>query len=97
MFTIHYTNRVFIFPLRMRGGKPSKFLTFIMALIFCSANGYIQMRSLTLAPITVTNDVMMLRIFAGWTLWAVGMYINCDADDILRNLRKPGETGYKIP
>ena len=26
-----------------------------------------------------------------------GLKINWDSDDILRNLRKPGETGYKIP
>ncbi|KHJ76173.1 3-oxo-5-alpha-steroid 4-dehydrogenase [Oesophagostomum dentatum] len=25
------------------------------------------------------------------------MYINIQSDSILRNLRKPGETGYKIP
>ena len=99
MFTVHYTNRVLIFPLRMRGGKPSKFMTFIMALIFCSANGYIQMRGLTLAPITIANDshMMIFRIFLGTAVWAAGMYINCDSDDILRNLRKPGDTGYKIP
>jgi 3-oxo-5-alpha-steroid 4-dehydrogenase 1 len=41
LFTYHYINRTLIYPLRMRGGKPSKFMTFIMALIFCSANGYI--------------------------------------------------------
>jgi 3-oxo-5-alpha-steroid 4-dehydrogenase 1 len=26
-----------------------------------------------------------------------GMWINIQSDGILRNLRKPGETGYKIP
>ncbi len=89
-----------IFPLRMRGGKPSKFMTFIMALVFCSANGYLQMRGLTLAPIMISAEddrMLQLRIFVGTLIWAVGMYINTDADYILRNLRKPGDTGYKIP
>jgi hypothetical protein len=27
----------------------------------------------------------------------MGMFINIQADHILRNLRKPGEKGYKIP
>lgn len=27
----------------------------------------------------------------------VGMTINIHSDHVLRNLRKPGETGYKIP
>ena len=100
LFTVHYINRTMIFPLRMRGGKPSKFMTFIMALVFCSANGYLQMRSLTLAPITIPADddsMLQLRILVGAAVWATGMYINTDADDILRNLRKPGDTGYKIP
>ncbi|XP_008933929.1 PREDICTED: 3-oxo-5-alpha-steroid 4-dehydrogenase 1-like, partial [Merops nubicus] len=29
--------------------------------------------------------------------WLIGMAINIHSDYILRNLRKPGETGYKIP
>ncbi|XP_073747200.1 3-oxo-5-alpha-steroid 4-dehydrogenase 1 isoform X2 [Callorhinus ursinus] len=33
----------------------------------------------------------------GFCLWLIGMLINIHSDHILRNLRKPGETGYKIP
>ncbi|KAF6127431.1 steroid 5 alpha-reductase 1 [Phyllostomus discolor] len=33
----------------------------------------------------------------GFALWAAGMLINIHSDHILRNLRQPGETGYKIP
>jgi 3-oxo-5-alpha-steroid 4-dehydrogenase 1 len=94
---VHYINRTMIFPLRMRGGKPSKFMTFIMALVFCSANGYLQMRGLTLTPITADDPIVQLRIFLGAAVWVAGIYINTEADDILRNLRKPGDTGYKIP
>ena len=34
---------------------------------------------------------------AGAALWAFGLYVNLHADAVLRNLRRPGETGYKIP
>ncbi|VDO24072.1 unnamed protein product [Haemonchus placei] len=34
---------------------------------------------------------------AGVSMFAVGMFINIHSDSILRSLRKPGETGYKIP
>ncbi|TMS18352.1 3-oxo-5-alpha-steroid 4-dehydrogenase 1 [Larimichthys crocea] len=34
---------------------------------------------------------------AGSVLWLVGWLVNMHSDHILRNLRKPGETGYKIP
>ncbi|XP_046787009.1 3-oxo-5-alpha-steroid 4-dehydrogenase 1 isoform X3 [Gallus gallus] len=33
----------------------------------------------------------------GFMGWLIGMAINIHSDHILRNLRKPGETGYKIP
>ena len=81
----------------MRGGKPSKFMTFIMALIFCSANGYLQMRPLTLIAIQADDFCKQFLIIVGVMLFIAGMYINTEADDILRNLRKPGDTGYKIP
>jgi len=35
--------------------------------------------------------------FAGLAVFATGMFINMQADNILLNLRKPGESGYKIP
>ena len=34
---------------------------------------------------------------AGAALFAVGFLINIHSDHVLRNLRKPGEVGYKIP
>lgn len=34
---------------------------------------------------------------AGSALWLIGWLMNIYSDSILRNLRKPGETGYKIP
>lgn len=34
---------------------------------------------------------------AGLTLWLLGLAGNIHADAVLRSLRKPGESGYKIP
>ena len=47
MFTLHYINRTVIFPLRLRGGKDTPLLPFLMATIFCTLNGYMQARTLT--------------------------------------------------
>uniref|UniRef100_A0A0M3II07 S5A_REDUCTASE domain-containing protein n=1 Tax=Ascaris lumbricoides TaxID=6252 RepID=A0A0M3II07_ASCLU len=33
----------------------------------------------------------------GLTLFALGAFVNVQSDSILRNLRRPGERGYKIP
>jgi len=38
-----------------------------------------------------------MRIYGGVFLFLFGMTANIHSDHILRNLRKPGETGYKIP
>ncbi|VFV34033.1 Hypothetical predicted protein [Lynx pardinus] len=38
-----------------------------------------------------------MPLYTCFCLWLIGMLINIHSDHILRNLRKPGETGYKIP
>ena len=42
VFALHYTNRSFIYPLRMRGGKPVPLIVFLSALFFCLYNGTMQ-------------------------------------------------------
>ena len=37
------------------------------------------------------------RFIIGMILFFIGAYINISSDNILLKLRKPGETGYKIP
>jgi hypothetical protein len=39
LMLLHYLNRTFIFPLRLRGGKPTPFGIFLMAFVFCLWNG----------------------------------------------------------
>ena len=39
----------------------------------------------------------LIAIISGVCVFAAGMFTNIYSDHILRNLRKPGETGYKIP
>jgi len=37
------------------------------------------------------------NVILGLSMFVIGWSINFNADGILRNLRKPGETAYKIP
>lgn len=97
MFGFHYTNRTLVFPLLIRGGKPTPFVPFILALVYCSLNGYAQARTLTYTTAYPAGWTTDPRFIVGVTVWALGFWINYQADAILRNLRKPGETGYKIP
>lgn len=43
------------------------------------------------------TNILAPHFVIGFTLFFTGLTINWQADSILRNLRKPGETGYKIP
>ena len=45
----------------------------------------------------VSIEMYITYVFLGVTMFFVGMLVNIHSDHILRNLRKPGETGYKIP
>lgn len=40
---------------------------------------------------------LYLVLSPGSLLWFMGWLVNVHSDHILRNLRQPGESGYKIP
>ncbi|XP_053099621.1 3-oxo-5-alpha-steroid 4-dehydrogenase 1 [Hemicordylus capensis] len=97
LFLTHYAYRAFIFPFLIRGGKPLPIVTILMAFVFCSYNGYLQGRSLSNYIEYPRYWIKDLRFIIGLAAWLSGLLINIHSDHILRNLRKPGETGYKIP
>ncbi|XP_055965054.1 3-oxo-5-alpha-steroid 4-dehydrogenase 1 isoform X2 [Sorex fumeus] len=47
MFVLHYVHRSLIFPLLIRGGKPTPLEIFLGATVFCTINGYLQGRYLS--------------------------------------------------
>ncbi|GFO14335.1 3-oxo-5-alpha-steroid 4-dehydrogenase 1 [Plakobranchus ocellatus] len=93
--TLAFRSKTFIFPLLIRGGKPTPMLPFTLAFIFCGMNGFLQGGYiLKYADFSSASPV---RIVAGIAVFFTGMLINIHSDHVLRNLRKPGETTYKIP
>ncbi|KAM6087781.1 3-oxo-5-alpha-steroid 4-dehydrogenase 1 isoform 2-T2 [Chlamydotis macqueenii] len=96
-FVLHYAHRALIFPLLIREGKPTPFFTFMLALLFCVYNGYLQGRSLSNYAKYPSGWLKDPCFIAGFIEWLIGMAINIHSDHILRNLRKPGEAGYRIP
>ena len=70
----------------------------VLAACFCMFNGYLQGRAWTAhVPIVLDSAPRAAAFWLGLTVWALGLFINLDSDAVLRNLRKPGESGYKIP
>ncbi|CAJ1083714.1 3-oxo-5-alpha-steroid 4-dehydrogenase 1 isoform X1 [Xyrichtys novacula] len=97
MYFCHYVQRSLIYPFLIRGGKPTPFVSFVLAIVFCLYNGYMQIRYLSHYAEYPAHWVTHPCFIAGSALWLVGWLMNVHSDHILRNLRKPGETGYKIP
>jgi 3-oxo-5-alpha-steroid 4-dehydrogenase 1 len=99
LFLAHYFNRSFVYPLRIAGGKPTPVGICLMALVFCLWNGAMQGAYLAAAPVPAAPPLLHLhpRLLCGVLLFLAGMGINLEADAILRSLRRPGESGYRIP
>ena len=100
LWLLHYVYRAFVFPFLMRGGGKGKpIVTVGLAVLFNLANGPMNAFAIvTLSPHLATNAWLAdPRFVIGAVVFLTGWAINHHADHVLRNLRAPGETGYKIP
>ena len=97
LFLLHYLNRAFIYPLRMKNsGRPMAFSVVVMGMFFNSVNGLLNGRYLHLFSSRYTAAWLLdIRFLAGAVLFFFGMYVNMHSDGILRSLRSGDE--YKIP
>ncbi len=96
----HYFHRAFVYPFTLRRSHTMPVSVVCLALIFNLINSYIQARWIyTLAPATAYSKEWLTdgRFLVGICLFYSGLLINKHADHILRYLRKPAETDYKIP
>jgi protein-S-isoprenylcysteine O-methyltransferase Ste14 len=95
LYMIHYINRSIIFPLRTRtNNKKMPLLIALAAIFFNLVNGFVN--GWYLGNHAISNEPIIL-VCLGFLLFIVGFYINNKSDHILLNLRKDGDTGYKIP
>ncbi len=99
LWETHYIHRTFIFPLRFQSSKKDMpLLVVVMAIFFNTGNTYFN--GLYLFHFSPEYPVSWLydwRFMAGTVIFMAGFAINQHADHVLFTLRKPGETGYKIP
>ncbi len=99
MWELHYLYRTFAYPLLMRGGdKGFPALIAFFAFIFNIINGYINgMYLFKLADPVSASWFYDPRFIIGALLFLSGLIIHVHSDHVLRTLRKPGETDYRIP
>ena len=96
---LHYINRSIIFPLRTRTTDKQIPLVIVASAIFFNfMNGFLNGTFLGNFASNYTDDYFIsTRFIIGLLVFVIGAFINNQSDNILINLRKPGETGYKIP
>ena len=99
LWLLHYVYRAFIYPFRLRGGQLRMPVSVMaMAFLFNVMNGYLQGRGIfSLGPARGVEWFADPRFILGVLLFLGGYALNQQSDIILRRLRTPGESGYRIP
>ncbi len=99
LWQAHYFQRTFIFPFQMRmAGKRDPVSIMALAILFNTFNASVNAWAISSGR--MAYEVSWLwdpRFIVGLSLFILGYVINRHSDSILRNLRQPGEKGYKIP
>lgn len=98
IWQIHYTHRTLIYPFQKSGGKrPFPFALVAMAIGFNCMNGLIISYSIFIQETYTVDWLISWPFLLGLFIFLLGYWINKQSDYILKNLRVPGETTYKIP
>lgn len=98
LWEAHYLHRAFIYPFSLRGpAKRMPLAVTSLGFLFNVMNGYLNGRYVFHFSTDYAIDWLSdPRFILGATLFVIGFIINRRADKVLRDLRQPGESGYKI-
>lgn len=100
IFELHYFQRSFIFPFLIKGKSRMPISIILMGVIFNTLNALMQGGWLFyISPAEMYPESYLLdpRFICGTILFLLGMFINIQSDDIIRHLRKPGDTAHYLP
>ena len=98
MWQLHYLYRAFVFPFLIRAeGRTMPVSVALMAILFNLLNDGLNARWISAVGRYPDDWLTSGRFLVGCALFLGGFALNVASDRALRNLRKPGETGYTIP
>ena len=100
LFNLHYLQRTFVFPLLIRGNNRMPWSIVASGVLFNSANAFMQgvwIFFLSPADLYTVAWLGSAQFIIGVSVFLAGFVINLHSDHIIRNLRKPGDTGFYIP
>lgn len=98
LWLTHYGYRTLVYPFLIRSGNPVPVVVVAMGFLFNVGNAFLNGGGLFLVheprPVEWLRDP---RFLLGLVLFLGGLATHVHSDHILRNLRAPGETWYRIP
>ena len=98
IWQLHYIQRTFIYPsILNKSSHKVPFLIILFSLVFNALNGWVNGYGIFIKLEVGTEWLLTPKFIIGCLIFILGYVINLHSDYILRNLRDPGETEYKIP
>jgi 3-oxo-5-alpha-steroid 4-dehydrogenase 1 len=98
MWQLHYLYRAFLFPFLIRAdGRRMPASVAGMAILFNLLNNWVNARQVSALGDYPASWLSSPRFLLGCALFLGGFALHVASDRALRNLRAPGETGYRIP
>jgi len=98
LWCLHYGTRATVDPfLRRTGGRPLPVVVVAMGASFNVLNAYLNARWISGLHRYPGGWLTEPWVVAGLVLFLVGWGLNQHSDGVLRRLRAPGESGYRIP
>lgn len=101
LWQLHYFHRSFIYPFKRKLKPGDKTPLLIPALAVLTNLGIAFLNAAILSWSELGTDygqwLVDPRLWLGVLIFALGFWVNRRADAMLAALRKPGESGYKIP
>lgn len=98
LWQLHYLYRTFAFPFLMRlEGKRMPAMVAVMAILFNLLNDWVNARWISALGDYPVSWLSSWQFTVGVAMFLGGLALHVTSDRALRNLRAPGETGYRIP
>lgn len=96
-WVFHYSYRTLVFPAMMHpSDRTFPVLLVLFAIAFNVLNGYNNAAAL-ISDGASAEPLLTVHFAVGAALFIAGFTMHFRADKTIRELRKPGETGYRIP
>lgn len=98
LWQLHYVHRAYVYPLRMRLHKKKMPVVIMLSAVgFNLLNAYVNAAWIGHFGRYGPEWLATPQFIGGLALFVLGASINFHSDEVLRTLRAPGETGYRIP